>query len=249
MIPIFRSNFSLTSILTLDPPNSDAKENSPDSIFKIAQENSLKEVFIADNTLTGLVSAYETANKCGIPLRFGYRVSVSTDSLKEDADCSRTSSKYIIFSKSGNFDSLIKLHNLSTTKGFYKGLPRLDFDILKNNWDDNLCLTIPFYDSYYFYNLLFGYECVPNFSFTTPYYFMESNALPFDNILRSHLERNIDKDLIVPSKTIYYKDRKSFPAYMTYRCILNRSTFDKPELKHFGSKEFCMESFNEAANN
>jgi len=49
----------------------------------------------------------------------------------------------------------------------------------------------------------------------------------------------------MPSKTIYYREKKDFKAYMTYRCILNRSTFQKPELRHFGSQEFCMESWKE----
>jgi DNA polymerase III alpha subunit len=233
----------------LDAPKEGKKENTPDSIFDIAVENSLKEVFIVDKTLTGLVSAYETAKKCNIKLRFGYRVTVCNNIDVKDNNSIRSSSKYIIFASKNNYDDLIKLHNVASTKGIYKDTPRLDFKILEELWTPNLTLGIPFYDSYYFYNLLFGYECVPSISFTKPFYFIENNSLPFDNLLASHVTSTADKDFIIPSKTIYYKNRKSFPAYMAYRCILNRTTFDKPELKHFGSKNFCMEALIEDLKN
>ena len=58
-LPIFRSNYSLTSILTLDQYKKtvDRKANRADSIFNICSDLGLKDVFIADNNLckTGLL--------------------------------------------------------------------------------------------------------------------------------------------------------------------------------------------------
>jgi DNA polymerase III alpha subunit len=246
MLPIFRSNFSLTSILTLDPAtDGEPPKNRPKSIFQICKDYKLKDAYIVDNTLTGLVDAYENAKKSGINLRFGYRVPVCQDITNKTPESTATESKFIIFAKRDSFKSLIKLHNISTTDGIHNGKPRLDFDSLKNHWDNSLILAVPFYDSYLHHNILFGTRCVPEIDFTDAVYFNENNELPFDRLLQKHLAASVPKSNILNSKTIYYKNRSDFKAYMTYRCILNRSTFQKPELQHFGSMEFCMESWKE----
>jgi DNA polymerase III alpha subunit len=249
MLPIFRSNYSLTSVLTLDAPTEKENrlQNQPDSIFDICNDYGLQDVFIVDNTLTGLVEAYENAKKAKLNLRFGYRVSVCRDITDKTPESEITESKFIIFATQGSFKELIKLHNISTTDGIYNGRPRLDFKTLKENWSKNLALAVPFYDSYVYYNLLYGRQCVPELDFTNPAYLIENNGLPFDGLLINHIQETIKDYEIIPSKTIYYRDRKDFKSYMTYRCILNRTTFQKPELRHFGSQEFCMEAWKENA--
>lgn len=249
MLPVFRSNYSLTSVLTLDPATEKENrlENRPDSIFDICKDYELSEVFIVDNTLTGLVEAYENAKKAKLNLRFGYRLSVCQDITDKTPGSELTESKFIIFATKSSFTDLIKLHNISTTDGIYSGRPKLDFKTLKENWSKNLALAVPFYDSYVYYNLLYGRQCVPELDFTDPAYFIENNGLPFDGLLIKHIQETIKDHEIIPSKTIYYRDRKDFKSYMTYRCILNRTTFQKPELRHFGSQEFCMEAWKENA--
>jgi DNA polymerase III alpha subunit len=249
MLPIFRSNYSLTSVLTLEAPTEKENRlpNQPDSIFDICNDYGLQDVFIIDNTLTGLVEAYENAKKAKLNLRFGYRVSVCQDITNKTPESEITESKFIIFATRSSFTDLIKLHNISTTDGIYNGRPRLDFKTLKENWSNNLSLAVPFYDSYVYYNLLYGRQCVPELDFTDPAYFIENNGLPFDGLLINHVQDTIKDHEIIPSKTIYYRDRKDFKSYMTYRCILNRTTFQKPELRHFGSQEFCMEAWKENA--
>lgn len=249
MLPIFRSNYSLTSVLTLDPyvEKDSREENRPDSIIDIAKDYELENVFIVDNTLTGLVEAYENAKKANLNLRFGYRLNVCQDINNKTKESEITESKFIIFATKNSFNDLIKLHNISSTDGIYEGRPRLDFKTLKEYWSKNLSLTIPFYDSYVYYNLLYGRQCVPELDFTEPVYFIENNGLPFDDLLNNHIQETIKDHEIISSKTIYYRERKDFKAYMTYRCILNRTTFQKPELRHFGSQEFCMEAWKENA--
>jgi DNA polymerase III alpha subunit len=231
--------------LTLDAPSKDLDkiENRPDSVFDIAIKNNLTEVFIVDNTLSGLVEAYENAKKSEVNLRFGYRVNVCNSLDVKTEDYKKTESKFIIFAANESFKDLIHLHNISCTSGLLNGSPRLDFDQLRLNWSNNLMLGVPFYDSYLHFNSLYGRECVPQIDFTDPWYFSEDNSLPFDNILNQHLNSVVKPERIIKSKTIYYNRKKDFKAYMTYRCILNRTTFQKPNLNHFGSDEFCMESF------
>lgn len=247
MLPIFRSNYSLTSILTLDPYTEKDKreENRPDSIFDICKDYDLKDVFIADNTLTGLVEAYENSKKAGVNLRFGYRLNVCRDMQDKTPESEMTESKIIIFATKNSFSDLIKLHNISATDGLYEGRARLDYKTMKEYWSKNLLLAIPFYDSYLYYNLLYGRQCVPEMDFTEPFYMKENNGLPFDALLIDQIESSIKDHEVIPSKTIYYRTREDFKAYMTYRCILNRTTFQKPELRHFGSQDFCMESLEE----
>ena len=88
--------------------------------------------------------------------------------------------------------------------------------------------------------------CVPELDFTEPVYFLEDNDLPFDELVTkkvNNLSKNTQK-----TQSIYYKNKKDFKAYLTYKCINNRSSLDKPELDHMTSNEFCVESWKEKNN-
>jgi DNA polymerase III alpha subunit len=247
VVPIFRSNYSLTSILTLDKstPKEERKTNRADSVFDICNDNNIKDVFIADNNLSGLVEAYENSKAAGLNLRYGFRVNVCNNIEDKTEQSVKTEGKLIVFAKKDNFKDLVKLHNIATTVGIYDGRPRLDYATLKKNWTKNLLMVIPFYDSFIFNNLLYGHECIPDIDFAKPYICIENNGLPFDDLVKNQIISSIKYDQI-ESKTIYYNKRADFNAYMTYRCILNRTTFQKPELSHFGSTEFCMEAIQNA---
>ena len=67
----------------------------------------------------------------------------------------------------------------------------------------------------------------------------------------SKIFQKIWKDVhskVEEAKTIYYKNRKDFAAYQTFRIICNRSyngrksNLTRPNLDHCGSQEFCVES-------
>jgi DNA polymerase III alpha subunit len=81
MLPIFRSNYSLTSVLTLEPyvTKENRPLNQPDSVFDVCKDYGVEDVFIVDNTLTGMVEAFENSKKASLNLRFGYRVNVCQD--------------------------------------------------------------------------------------------------------------------------------------------------------------------------
>ena len=182
IIPLFKSHYSLgRSILTLE---SEASEYGPDSIPKIAKENSFEEVFLVDDSMGGFLQAYSNLKDLGIKLNFGVRLTICQDLKTKNEDSLQTACKYILFcrNKSG-YKKLIKIYSEAATDGFYYE-PRSDFNSIKKTWsDDDLLLAVPYYDSFIFQNNLSSRACVPDFSFCKPVLFLENNDLPFDHIL------------------------------------------------------------------
>lgn len=244
MIPLFKSHYSLgRSILTLEDKNEE--DDYPDSIIQIAKENNLKELFLVEDNMSSFLEAYNNTKNNNIKLNYGLRISV-TESIEDKSEESRSkTSKIVIFFKNNNGYSLLtKLYSLAAKDGFYYE-PRLDFNILKDNWTEDLILCIPFYDSFIFNNTLRNYICVPNFSFTKPCVFIENNDLPFDSIIENKMKIFIQENDLETfnTKSIYYKNKKDFKSYLTFRCINNRTTLNKPEIEHMSSDSFCFEEW------
>jgi hypothetical protein len=53
---------------------------------------------------------------------------------------------------------------------------------------------------------------------------------------------------IIKSKTIYYKSKEDFGAYLTHRCISKRTSLEKPNFDGMCSNEFSYESYKEKIN-
>lgn len=245
ILPIFKSHYSIgRSILTLE--DEDGPEDAhPDSIIGIAKENNIKEIYLVEDNMTSFLEAYTNCKKNGISLRYGLRISINDDINEKNEDSKRKTSKIVIFFKNDiGYRKLINIFTIAAKEGFYYE-PRIDFKILKNLWSENdLLLAIPFYDSFIFNNTLIGSVCVPNFNFTNPILFLENNSLPFDKIIQHKVNifataNNLN---ILNTKTVYYKNNKDFKAYLTFRCINNRTTLNKPELQHMTSNKFSFES-------
>ena len=166
---------------------------------------------------------------------------------KEESSNSRH--KIIIFAKNSQG---CKSLNSIYSEAFSKAFNAVDQKILKKYWNNkNLALAVPFYDSFIFNNTMKFSSCTPSFSFTKPTFFLENNGLPFDLFLRSNVikyakENNFNTE---DTKSIYYKNKKDVSALQTYKCITGRTfgnkTLSKPNLDHFGSNEFCFESWKE----
>lgn len=247
MIPLFKSHYSLgRSILTLE--NKDEPDDYPDSIIQIAKQNKLKELFLVEDNMSSFLEAYTNTKINNIQLNYGLRISI-TDSINDKTEDSKEkTSKIIIFIKNKKGQELlIKLFSIASKTGFYYG-PRLDYETLRVNWSENLILCIPFYDSFIFNNTLKNRICVPQFDFVKPIMFIENNDLPFDNIIKNKIEKYIKQNNLEAynTKSIFYKNKKDFKTYLTFRCINNRSILNKPELEHMSSNEFCFESYQEA---
>ena len=87
---------------------------------------------------------------------------------------------------------------------------------------------------------------MPDFSFAEPIFFVEDNDVLLDKDMQERvLDFCADKYETVKTKSIYYKDREDFSAYLTFRCINGRTTVDKPNFDGMCSPEFCYESWRE----
>jgi len=220
-------------------------DSYPDSIIQIAKENGFSEIFLLEDNMSSFLEAYFNTKNNNIKLNYGLRISI-TESIKEKTEESRQkNSKICIFCRNKDgYKSLTKMYSIASKDGFYYE-PRLDYEILQKNWSDNLILSIPFYDSFIFNNSLRNSICVPQFNFVKPNIFIEDNGLPFDDIIKEKAysfakENDLD---IYKTKSIYYKNRKDFKTYLTFRCINNRSVLNKPEIEHMSSNEFSFESW------
>ena len=250
-VPIFKSHYSLgRSILTLQAEGS-SPENGPDSIIDIAKQEGLDEVFLVDDSMGGFLEAYTNLKSSKIKLVFGVRITVCEDNLVKNEESIATSSKYIIFCRNKQgYKKLIKIYSQAAKDGFYYE-PRTDFNKLEKIWSDkDLILGVPFYDSFIFYNNFSSRNCIPNFSFCKPILFTEKNNLPYDEVLLK-LVNNYAKEYKYDTqacKSVFYKDKSHFKAYLTFRCINNRSTLEKPDLNNMCSDTFCLESWKEETN-
>tara|TARA_R110000824_G_scaffold86593_4_gene214165 strand:+ start:6669 stop:7451 length:783 start_codon:yes stop_codon:yes gene_type:complete len=251
-IPLFKSHFSIgRSILTLDKPSDNRDPDSPDSIFEIALDHGLKEVVLVEDTFMGFLQARKVASEIGVKFRFGLRFNIRQSALNDaDTSSSKCTHKIIIFPKDSiGCKSLNKIYTECHTK--YGGW--LDLSIVRELWDeDHLTLAIPFYDSFIFKNLTSFDACVPNFSFTNPFFFIERNGLPFDSLIEAGVKRYC-KTYDYPwemSQSIFYKEKDNFSSYLTYKLICSRSlqggrpsSLEMPNFDHLGSDEFCWESY------
>ena len=220
-------------------------DDYPDSIIQIAKENKLKELFLVEDNMSSFLEAYTNTRNNNIKLNYGLRITI-TESMEDKSEESRfKNSKVIIFFKNNEGYSLLtKLYSKAAKEGFYYE-PRLDYKTLSDNWSDDLLLCVPFYDSFIYNNTLKNFICVPNFSFTKPIVFIENNDLPFDFIIKNKMLNFVKENSleVLLVKSIYYKNKKDFKSYLTFRCINNRTTLNKPEIEHMSSDSFSFEEW------
>jgi len=247
VIPLFKTHYSIgRSILTLEK-SGDSRPNGPDSIIDIAVKDKLDSVFIVDDGMGGFLQASLNLQEEGVPFHFGVRLTVCEDMNQKGEESLSTESKMVIMCKTfTGYERLIKIYSLAAKDGFYYR-PRIDYKNLESLWHDDLMLMIPFYDSFIYNNITSYSICIPKFNFTDPVFAIESNGLPFDFLIKEKVMEYVsDKYKTVNTQSIFYKDKKDFKSYLTFRCINNRSTLNKPNLDHMCSDTFCYEHWNES---
>lgn len=250
VIPLFKSHYSLgRSILTLE--NKTSEDTGPDSIIEICKNNRLKNLFLVEDNMSSFLEAYTNCRLNNINLCYGLRITITDSYENKTEESMQKNAKYIIFAKNNyGYNKLIKIYSLASKEGFYH-YPRIDLTFLKSIWnEEDLMLCVPFYDSFIFNNFLRNYICIPTIDFTKPKLFVENNNLIFDNFLLEKAKKYAEDNglEIIKTKSIYYKNRKDFKTYLTFRCINKRTTLNKPELEHLSSEEFCFESWNDLNN-
>lgn len=256
LVPIWKSHYSIgRSILTLESPE-DCSEDGPDSIIKLCKDNEIEDLFLIDDSMAGFLEGCTKSKAAGINFHFGLRVTVCPDINTKNEESLKSSCKYVVLCKNNSgYERLIKIYSLAAKDGFYYE-PRIDFPSLKKYWsNDDLALIVPFYDSFLCENNLKIKSCVPDFSFCEPSFFVEDNNLPFDHLLEDLVIKYVKSEFkdpdnyIVKTKSIYYKDKKDFKAYLTFKCINKRTTLESPRFDHLYSHEFSLESYNEKIQN
>ncbi len=237
MIPIFSSHYSFgKSILTLELP-SKCNPNGSRSIFSIAEEENLKEIFLLENSMTGFPQAVKNSEELGIQLIFGVQLFFEGGH------------KINVFARNSEG---CKLLNKIYSETYSTEDSKCNDKILSYHWsEDNLLLAIPFYDSFLHQNLTTFDACTPNLLPFRPTFFTQTNHLPFDFLIRDAAEQyarnnNLETQEV---KSILYENKDDVDALQTYKCICSRKfgkrSLSKPNLDHFGSNEFCMESLKE----
>ena len=245
-IPLFKSHYSIgKSILTLEDPKKMIK-GGPDSIIDLAIKNKIKDVYLVEDGMTGFLEAYSICKENNLNLKYGLRINYTNNALDKSEESLKSLCKMIIFIRNTDGYKLInKIYHDAHKIGFYYE-PRVDTNILKKHWnDENLLLANPFYDSAIFQNLLTFSICIPDFSFTNKVYnIIENNELWFDDILKAKIIdlSNAEEQNIILGQSVYYANYKNFKEYLTFRCINNRSTLEKPQLDHMTSNTFCLEN-------
>lgn len=246
VIPLFKSHFSIgKSILTLKPESE--TDNGPDSIIQMAKDNKLKKVFLVEDCFSGFLQAYKNLKSIDIDLIFGIKFVFCEDHTNKSEPELKKHHKVILFANGDEgYKLLIKLWTKANTEGFYY-TPRLDMNILKEHFNESLKIALPFYDNFIFNNCLKGYQCVPFLENFKPSIFIEDNSLIFDPLVKNKMLEYAKLNNLESfnTKSIYYKDKKDFKSFLTFRCINNRTTLNKPEIEHMSSNEFCLESWKE----
>ena len=221
MIPLFKTQASIgKSILRID------------DVKRIADENNLEEVYLVEDTMGGFPDAFRTL---GDRLSFGYRFSIYNDDESDESE-----SKIIAFADGDQgYQDLCSLYTRSCQEK------------QKTPWDfyKNLKFAIPFYDSFLYKNTMSFSNCMPKLPNQT-WFFIEDNGLPFDNIIKRKVQYYVKNNpgQSIKVKSIYYENKEDIEAFQTYKCICNRqpgrqASLSNPRLDHFGSDEFCVESW------
>jgi len=247
-IPLFKSHYSIgKSILTLENQEEE-RSNYPSSIIEIAKRKKLKTVFLVEDGMSGFLEAYKNCEEAKIKLIFGLRVTICENAEDKNKESLEKECKYVIIAKNQEgYKKLIKISSAASCEGFYYR-PRTDLKTLAKYWSNkDLQLCVPFYDSFLFNNVLTFAICFPDFSFAKPVFFLEDNDLPFDYLVREKVMRYCKDNKLdtLLTKSIYYENREDFKAYLTFKCINNRTTLENPKFDHLSSNEFSFESWEE----
>jgi DNA polymerase III alpha subunit len=245
MIPIFKSHHSYgRSILTIeDEP--DIISGKPVSIIAICKKHGIKDLYLAESSMSGFAQVNKHCIKNDLNLRFGYELICCRDNSDKTDESPRTESKVIVWLKDGGgYADLCKFYTQSNTDGFHN-YARCDYKSLSSLNRDYFSVSIPFYDSFIHKNILGDGKCVPEFGDMELTFHIENHNLPFDFIIKDAVLKYIEGSghKTIDSHKILYYNNSDAEAYQIFRCISNRSKLSKPDLEHFCSREFSFESF------
>ena len=242
-LPIFSSTYSLgRSLFTLE----ESKEldiSSPISIFTVAKHHGFNKVLLVDDSMVGFYEAFINSKKENVQLIFGLNFKVINDIKIFD----QSESLVTVWMRNGEgYEDLLKLNHFANTTGYRHPNAYIDWKTLNELTTPNLLVTIPFYSSFLARNLLnLGQNCLPKIEDFNPIFLVQDMNLPFDkqlgDVVRHFVKQNYYD--VKEAHSLYYYNDNHAESLQCLRCIGERSTFEKPELSHFGSDQFSVESY------
>ena len=243
-LPLYKSQYSLgKSLLTLNKPLGTIDQASSVSIVDLVAHSKQDFMCLVEDNMTSFLEASQHCQNKKLKLIYGLRLDLTEDIAHQDEASLKKRAKYVIFAKTKNgYQALIKIWSVASEQGFYYNAC-LDFKHLEKFWCNELVLAVPFYDSFLHLNAFEAHVHVPKFDVIKPIFLLESNDLPFDPHLRKKTVDYADSHgfQTLEAQSIFYKSKRDFISYMTFRCISNRTDIEKPELNHFGSDTFNYE--------
>jgi len=243
-IPIFKSHYSIGgSILTLKEEGA-SKKTEPDSIIDICKEYNIEHCLLIDNHIGGILEASRSFNSANINFNFGLQINVCDDMQKKNNETKNSYWKAnIILKKPEGYKNLIKISSKASVDGFYYR-PRIDLKTIKQYWsNEEFDFVVPFYDSFLFKNIFKLKSFFVDFDFCKPVFFIEDHDLIYDDILREKVVDYCKANNYInyESHSMHYKLKKDFKAYLTNRCISEKTKLNKPNIDWMTSNEFCVE--------
>lgn len=246
VLPVFYDQSSSKSILTYWK-DKDLTDKGAKSIVKLCKDNGLKSCFGVSSTFLTFPEAQTNLTKEGIDFAFGLELWVCNEPESLTPESQRSESKIIIRAETsqGYFDLKTIYSKIHTNPRNFYHRHRTSFAEIKSLWTPNLTLILPFFDSFVCQNTITLSSIVPDLP-VSPLIFREvDSGLPFapliDAALNSFNEGGKYPEQRV--KTIYYPTKAHFRAWQVFRCIKNRSSFQRPELDFCCSDNFSFEDY------
>lgn len=252
IIPLFSTSASLRQggIFTLEKAGTTIKAKkkySPISLCDLAKDENLQDLHLIESNFVNFMLAYKNLSEISCQFKFGLKLIVCEDIFNKTEESFKSESKVIIFLKNDlGYKDLIKIYTKASTDGFYY-IPRIDWKTLKTMFSENLILALPYYSSFLYRNTFTFNSIIPELP-GIPIVLKEiQQDLPIDSIIDNIIDNYVKSNnyTIQNVKSIYYKNREDAKKFLIWRCILERKTYDKPNMDHMCSKEFSWEAFKE----
>lgn len=246
ILPIFYDHSSSRSLLTYWK-DKDLTDKGPRSIVKLCKENGLKSCFGVSTTFLTFPEAQTNLSKEGIDFTFGLELWVCNEPESLTPASQLSESKIIIRADNsqGYFDLKTIYSKVYTNPANFYHRHRSSFTEIKSLWTPNLTLILPFFDSFIHQNTLSLASIVPELP-SPPLIFREvDSGLPFAPLIDAALDAFNEGGKYPEQrvKTIYYPTKAHFKAWQVFRCIKNRSSFQKPQLEFCCSDNFSFEDW------
>ncbi len=247
ILAIWKTSASLgRSLITVEDEES-ISENSPVSIFAIAKKFNLDKIVVVDSSFVNFPQLYKLSNKHNIQLIYGIEFQICNDVKDKSEDSLSTNCKVnILMRNSDGYKDLIKLHNkINGEKDNFYYESRGDYNLLLNNFTENLELIIPPHNNFLEKNLIYSGKCIPSWGKIQPIFTYHDVELPYIELVNNAIKKyslNNKYQLNQVSPILYYKDA-DFKAFCCYRTINNRTKFNSPNINYLSSNSFSFESF------